>query len=179
MNCKPRSQSLSEGLVLDNLCFIQTLPIHFMKAQRTKVIPKCVVLRIKPVSHMWWKLCLSNSPSCGPFNFTFTAAWIQFVTHNRIVCGDILVFSKLTANMSKIQVYVFDYEGLPVTRRLRSDLMHALRTEIKVSQQSKTTKNPWEWYVGESICFGIHVQHILHCSRVCFLVKNLVLWLVT
>ena len=105
------------------LCFIKTLPIHFMKAQRTKVIPKCVVLRIEPVSHMWWKLRLSNSPSREPFNFTFTAAWIQFVTHNRIVCRDILVFSKLMANMLKFQVYVFDYEGLPVIRRLHSDLM--------------------------------------------------------
>ena len=133
--CKPRSQSLPEGLVFDNFCFIQTLPIHFMKAQRTKVIPKCVLLRIEPVSHMWWKQCLSNSPSRGPFNFTFTAAWIQFVTHNHILCSDILVFSKLTANMSKFQVYVFDYEGLLVIRRLRSDLMHASRTEIKVSQQ--------------------------------------------
>ena len=51
------------------------------------------------------------------------------------MCGDILVFSKLMANMSKFQVYVFDYEGLPVIRRLRSDLMQASRTEIKVSQQ--------------------------------------------
>ena len=59
--------------------------------------------------------------------------WVdKFVTHNRIVCGDILVFSKLTANMSKFQVYVFDYKGLPVTRRLRSDLMHVLRIEVKV-----------------------------------------------
>ena len=48
--CKPRSQSLPEELVFHNLCFIQTLPIHFMKAQGTKVIPKCVVLRIEPVS---------------------------------------------------------------------------------------------------------------------------------
>ena len=84
---------------------------------------------------MWWKLRLSNNPSCEPFNFTFTAAWVQFVTHNLIVCGDILVFSKLMANMSKFQVYIFDYEGLSVIRRLRSDLMHASRTEIKVSQQ--------------------------------------------
>ena len=90
---------------------------------------------IEPVSHMWWKLCLSNNPSRGRFNFTFIAAWTQFVTDNRILCGDILVFSKLTANMSKFQVYVFGYEGLPVTRRLRSDLMHSSRTEIKVSQQ--------------------------------------------
>ena len=91
--CKPRSQSLSERLVFHNLCFIQTLPIHLMKAQRTKIIPKCVVLRIEPVSHMWWKLRLSNSPLREPFNFTFTAAWVQFVTHNDIVCGDILVLS--------------------------------------------------------------------------------------
>ena len=48
------------------------------------------------------------------------------------MCGDILVFSKLTANMSKLQVHVFDYEGLPVTRRLRLDLMHASTTEVKV-----------------------------------------------
>ena len=133
--CKFRSQSLPEGLVFHNLCFIKTLPIHFMKAQRTKVIPKCVVLRIEPVSHMWWKLRLSNSPSREPLNFTFTTAWVQFVTHNCIVCGDILVFSKLMANMSKFQVYVFDYEGLRVIRCLRSDLMHTSRTEIKVSQQ--------------------------------------------
>ena len=65
-------------------------------------------------------------------SYTFTAGWIQFVTHYRIVCGDILVFSKLTANMSKLQVHVFDYEGLPVTRHLRSDLMHASTTEVKV-----------------------------------------------
>ena len=84
---------------------------------------------------MWWKLHLSNSPSREPFNFTFTATWVQFVTHNRVVYGDILVFSKLMANMSKFQVYVFDYEGLPVIRRLRSDFMHTSRTEIKVSQQ--------------------------------------------
>ena len=133
--CKPRSQTLPEGLLFDNLCFLQILPIHFMKAQRTKVIPKYVDLRIEPVSHMWWKLRLSNSPSREPFNFTFPAASIQFVIHNCIVCGDILVFSKLTANMSKFQVYVFDYEGLPVLRRLRSDLMHPSRTKIKVSQQ--------------------------------------------
>ena len=133
--CKPRSQSLPEGLVFDNLCFIQTLSIHFMKAQQTKVIPKCVLLQIEPMNHMWWKLRLSNSPSRGRFNFTFTAVWIQFVIHNRILCGDILVFSKLTANISKFQVYVFDYEGLPVIRRLRSDLMHASRIEIKISQQ--------------------------------------------
>ena len=142
--CKPRSQSLREGLVFDNLCFLQTLPIHFMKAQRTKVIPKCVVLRIKPVSHIWWKLWLSNSPSRGPFNFTFTAAWIQFVTHNCIVCGDILVFSKLTANMSKFQMYVFNYKGLPVTRRLPSSLMHASRTEVKVSQQVQNNQKSTE-----------------------------------
>ena len=66
--CKPRSQSLPEGLVFHNLCFIQTLPIHIMKAQRTKVIPKCVGLRIELVSHMRWKLRLSNSPSREPFN---------------------------------------------------------------------------------------------------------------
>ena len=115
-----------------------------MKAQQTKVIPKCVVLQIEPVSHMWWKLRLSNSLSCGPFNFTFTAAWIQFVTHNRIVCGDILVFSKLTANMSKFQVYVFNYEGLLVTHRLHSDLMHASRTEVKVSQQVQNNQKSTE-----------------------------------
>ena len=52
------------------------------------------------------------------------------------MCGDIVVFSKLMANnMSNFQVYVFDYEGLPVIRRLRSDFMHTSRTEIKVSQQ--------------------------------------------
>ena len=84
---------------------------------------------------MWWKLRLSNSPSRELLNFTFTVAWIQFVIHNRIVCGNILVFFKLTANMLKFQVYVFDYKGLPVIRRLRSDLMHASRTKIKVSQQ--------------------------------------------
>ena len=133
--CKPRSQSLPEGLVFHNLCFMKIQPIHFMKAQRAKVIPKCIVLRIEPVSHMWWKLGLSNSPSRELFNFTFTAAQIQFVTHNCIVCGDILVFSKLTANMSKFQVYVFDYEGLPVIRHLSSNLMHVSRIEIKVSQQ--------------------------------------------
>ena len=132
MICKPKLDSLLDGLVFDNLCFLQTLPIHFMKTQRTRVIPKCVLLRIGTVSHMWWKLQLSNSPSRGPFNFTFTAGWIQFITHNRIVCGDILVFSKLTANLSKFQVHVFDYEVLPVTRRLRSDLMHASTTEVKV-----------------------------------------------
>ena len=130
--------------MFDNLCFIKTLPFHSMKAQRTKVIPKCVVLQIEPVSHMWWKLCLSNSPLRGPFNFTFTVAWIQFVTHNRIVCGDILVFSKLTANMSKFQVYVFDYKGLPVTRRLRSDLMHVSTIEIKVSQQVQKNQKSTE-----------------------------------
>ena len=128
--------------MFDNLCFLQTLSIHFMKAQQTKVIPKCVVLQIEPVSHMWWKLRLSNSPSRGPFSFTFTAAWIQFVTHNRIVCGDILVFSKLMANMLKFQVYVFDYEGLPVTRCFRSDLMHASTTESRFHNKSKRTKNP-------------------------------------
>ena len=143
--CKPRSQSLLEGLVFDNLCFLQILPIHFMKAQRTKVIPKCVVLRISIVSHMWWKLRLSNSPSQrGPFGFTFTVGWIQFVTHNCIVCGDILFFSKLMANMSKFQVYVFDYKGLPVTCRLCSDLMHASRIEVKVSQQVQNNQKSTE-----------------------------------
>ena len=111
-----------------------------MKAQPTSVIPKRVVLRVGTVSHISWKLRLSNSPSRGPFNFTFTGGWIQFVTHYRIAKGDILVFSKLTANMSKFQVYVFDYEGLPVTRRvtrrIRSDLMHASRTRVKVSRES-------------------------------------------
>ena len=38
-------------------------------------------------------------------------------------------------NMSNFQVYMFDYEGLPVIYRLRSDFMHTSRTEIKVSQQ--------------------------------------------
>ena len=130
--------------MFDNFCFLQTLPIHFMKAQRTKVIPKCVVLRIGTVSHMSWKLWLSNSPSRGPFNFTFTAGWIQFVTHNCIVGGDILVFSKLTANMSKFQVYVFDYKGLPITRPLRSDLMHASRKQVKVSQQVQNNQKSTE-----------------------------------
>ena len=52
------------------------------------------------------------------------------------MCGDIVVFSKLMANnMSKFQVYVFDYEGLLVICRLRSDFMHTSRTEMKVSQQ--------------------------------------------
>ena len=60
------------------------------------------------------------------------------------MCGDILVFSKLTANMSKFQVYVFDYEGLPVTRRLRSDLMHALRIEVKVSLQVQNNQKSTE-----------------------------------
>ena len=93
---------------------------------------------------MWWKLRLSNSPSHGPFIFTFIAGWIQFVTHNRVVCGDILVFSKLTANMSKFQVYIFDYEGLPVTCRLCSDLMHASRTEVKVSQEVQNNQKSTE-----------------------------------
>ena len=106
--CKPRSQILPEGLLFDNFCFLQILPIHFMKAQQTKIIPKYVDLRIELVSHMWWKLRLFKSPSRKPFNFTFPAASIQFVTHNCIVCDDILVFSKLMANMSKFQVYVFD-----------------------------------------------------------------------
>ena len=142
--CKPRFQSHPEVLVFDNLYFLQTLPIHFMKAQQTKVIPKCVVFRIGIVSHMWWKLWLSNNPSRGPFGFTFTAGWIQFVTHNCIVCGDILVFSKLTANMLKFQVYVFDYEGLPVTCRLHFDLMHASRTEFKVLQQVQNNQKSTE-----------------------------------
>ena len=106
--CKPRSQILPEGLLFNNFCFLQILPIHFMKAQRTKIIPKYVDLRIELVSHMWWKLRLFKSPSRKLFNFTFPAASIQFATHNCIVCGDILVFSKLTANMSKFQVYLFD-----------------------------------------------------------------------
>ena len=46
--------------------------------------------------------------------------------------------------MSKFQMYVFDYEGLPITRHLRSNLMHASRTEVKISQQvqnnQKSTK---------------------------------------
>ena len=73
---KPRFQSLPEGLVFHNLCFIQTLPINIMKAERTKVIPKCVVLRIESVSDIWWKLRLSNSPSLEPFNFSSTVAWV-------------------------------------------------------------------------------------------------------
>ena len=132
MICKPKLDSLPDGLLFDNFCFLQTLLVHFVRAQRTKAIPKCVLLQIGTVSHMWWKLRLSNSPSRGLFSFTFTVGWIQFVTHNRIVCRDILVFSKLTAKMSKFQVHVFDYEGLPVTRRLRSDLMHASTTKVKV-----------------------------------------------
>ena len=130
--------------MFDNFCFLQTLSIHFMKAQRTKVIPKCVVLRIEQVSHIRWKLRLSNNPSHGLFSFTFTTTWIQFVTHNCIVCGDILVFYKLMANMLKFQVYVFDYKGLLVTRRLRSDLMHLLTTEAKVSQQVQKNQKSTE-----------------------------------
>ena len=60
------------------------------------------------------------------------------------MCGDILVFSKLMANMLKFQVYVFDYKGLPVTRRLRSDLMYALRAEVKVSQQVQNNQKSME-----------------------------------
>ena len=132
---KPRSQSLPEGLVFHNFCFKDSAYSFHDSTTNQGNSKVCSPIRIEPVSHMWWKLRLSNSPSREPFNFTFTAAWIQFVTHNRIVCGDILVFSKLTANMSKFQVYVFDYEGLSVLHRLCSDLMHSSRTKTKVSQQ--------------------------------------------
>ena len=79
-----------------------------MKAQETKVIPKLVVLQIAIVSNKSWNLRLSHCPSHGPFDFTFTSGWRRFVTHNRIVKGDILVFSKLTADLSKFRVYMFN-----------------------------------------------------------------------
>ena len=112
------------------------LPFPFMKAQQTKVIPKCVFHWIGIVSNKSWKLRLSHSLSHGLLGFTFTSGWIQFVTHNRIVEGDILVFSKLMVNMSKFQMYVFDYEGLPITAHLRSALMQASRTQVQKSMKA-------------------------------------------
>ena len=91
-----------------------------MKAQQTKVIAKLVVLQVATGSNKLWNLCLSCHPSHGPLDFTFTSGWIQFVTDNRIVKGDILVFSKLTIDLSKFMVYVFNSEGLPIDALLRS-----------------------------------------------------------
>ena len=83
-----------------------------MKAQQTKVIPKLFVLQIATVSNKLWNLCLSHHPSHGSLGITFTGGWTQFVTHNRIVKGDILVFSKLTADLLKFRVYMFNCKGL-------------------------------------------------------------------
>ena len=57
---------------------------------------------------------LIPSPSHGPLDFTFSSGWTEFVTHNRIVKGDILVFSKLTANLLKFRVYMFNFKKLPI-----------------------------------------------------------------
>ena len=56
----------------------------------------------------------SFSWTAGLLDFTFTSGWIQFVTYNCIVKGDILIFSKLIADLSKFRVYMFNCEGLPI-----------------------------------------------------------------
>ena len=86
-----------------------------MKAQQMKVIVKLVVLQVATVSNKLWNLHLSHCPSHGLLDFTFTSTWAQFVTDNRVLKGDILVFPKL-----KFMVYVFNFEGLSIDALPRS-----------------------------------------------------------
>ena len=109
--------------MFDNFGFLQIVLRSFMKAQQTKVIPKLVILQIAIVSNKSWNLCLSHRPSHGLLDFTFTSGWTQFVIHNRIVKDDILVFSKLTVDLSKFRLYMFNCEGLPIGALPRSALL--------------------------------------------------------
>ena len=120
--------------MFDNFGFLQTLPILFMKAQQTKVIPKLVVLQIAIVSNKPWNLRLFYCSSHGPLDFTFTSGWTQFVTYNRIVKGDILVFSKLTADLSNVRVYMFNCQRLPIGALPRSP-SSTTRHDIDVEEE--------------------------------------------
>ena len=94
-----------------------------------------VVLQIAIVGNKLWNLHLSHRPSHGPFDFTFTTGWRQFVTHNRIVKGDILVFSKLTADLSKFRVYMFDSQGLPCSCALPQSPPSTIRHDRDVVEE--------------------------------------------